>query len=169
MVRAILEDRKTQTRRVVRVDEDDRNVLLSRCSYGQPGDRLWVRETWAGGIDKTPNSVDYRADGHSYVVEPKWRPSIHMPRWASRLTLEVTKVRVQRLQGISVEEARAEGIERSNDERWPWRNYDPLDGASFVNATTSFMSLWNSINGARADCSWEENPWVWAITFRRLP
>lgn len=203
MVRAILNGRKTQTRRVV--DERQRvgypHEEIERawaagftttgdlsfnwtCPYGQPGDRLWVRETWAlETIPSDGEQVVWQADRAAAWRESvsdiyylssdyqpdRWRPSIHMPRWASRLTLEVTEVRVQRLQEISEEDAQAEGIERSNDERWPWRNYYPLDGAPFVRPTTSFMSLWDSINDERDGCAWEANPFVWAISFKVLP
>lgn len=201
MVRAILEGRKTQTRRVLKAhglslnplshDYATRGEMTSSgaavfygdrgwsrdvtCPYGQAGDRLWVRETWCprgnGRLEiERLQRPFFAADPNS--GKPKgwrWRPSIHMPRWASRIALEVTEIRVQRLQEISEEDAKSEGIERSNDERWPWRNYDPLDGAPFVRPTTSFMSLWNSINGAQPGCLWMDNPWVWAISFRSLP
>lgn len=162
MVRAILEGRKTQTRRVVAMQEDlsdpDEPCLyihrpncqgycdydctkaprdgsswnnLAICPYGQPGDRLWVRETWAYDLNvdrekelqdwvkaealKGNNRLNYRADPHTMQTgcggaAGRWRPSIHMPRWASRITLEVTEVRVQRLQNIFERDAEAEGF-----------------------------------------------------------
>jgi hypothetical protein len=191
MVRAILEGRKTQTRWVMKpqpvLDGDmvghpalcglfGAHVFgpcaakMIPCPYGAPGDRLWVRETWApivqiadvdlpaGLVEKADprggvQLIAYRAttedfvwaDGDGYAMEGRscWRPSIHMPRWASRLLLEVTEVRVQRLQEISEEDARAEGVESRG----------------------AFCGLWDTING---NGSWRENPWVWCVSFRRV-
>lgn len=137
----------------------------TRCPYGQPGDLLWVRETWGawphmmGGIQL--DSLRYRADGE-YQDEHGawcWRPSIHMPRWASRLTLRITDVRVQRLQDISTEEAFAEGIERID----AYCGAIQLPhGKSYSTARGAFRSLWTTIHGPD---SWSANPWVWALTF----
>ncbi len=156
MVRAILDGRKTQTRRVIRPqprwvgdpgipfrteDADPKGII--QCPYGKPGDQLWVRETWAPNEgDVLAGKAFYRADNNT-IVE-RWRPSIHMPRWASRITLEITKVRVERLQDISEEDAKAEGS--------AYR--------------TEFRDIWRSIYG---DGSWAHNPWVWVIEFRRIP
>jgi uncharacterized protein YhfF len=181
MVRAILDGRKTQTRRVMKpqpeggldftpfapfgVVNGKGNPLI--CRHGQPGDRLWVRETWqhlhnegqkADEFEQwQQNSIDcfYLADESSPNNKPmsgRWRPSIHMPRWASRITLEITDVRVERLQDISNEDAVAEGIGTPCDMR-----YAALD---------AFKPLWESINGHD---SWEANPWVWVIEFKRIP
>jgi len=181
MVRAILDGRKTQTRRVMKpqpeggldftpfapfgVVNGKGNPLI--CRHGQPGDRLWVRETWqhlhnegqkAEEFEQwQQNSIDcfYLADESSPNNKPmsgRWRPSIHMPRWASRITLEITDVRVERLQDISNEDAVAEGIGTPCDMR-----YAALD---------AFKPLWESINGHD---SWEANPWVWVIEFKRIP
>jgi hypothetical protein len=245
MVQAILEGRKTQTRRVIagQLDnptfwqhggyrlafdiaagkwgfyyrEDTERALgspLLRCPYGVPGDRLWVRETWrrttsTNGLD----SIAYRSDDSCFAVlcsdsgegdpvkvdlrkpmEPfisgTWRPSIFMPRWASRITLEITEVRAQRVQEISESDAIAEGIETcfteeemltlpagSND----WRNYlwhgesgitkkamalSTSQYSSFASPVSSYRSLWDSINGHLPGRSWADNPWVWAITFK---
>lgn len=122
----------------------------------EPGMRLWVREAhyvWsAGNKDGSGKRIDYRA------TEPdapcSWTPSIHMPRWASRITLEVTAVRVERLQDISEEDARAEGMAGNAVGEW---------GCEGV--LEDFESLWESINGAG---SWDVNPWVWVVEFERL-
>jgi hypothetical protein len=192
MVRAILDGRKTQTRRIVkpqppamfsegdvaaitngarwafsRVYSPGRGVAFPadpepgfRCPYGLPGDRLWVREAWQiTGRLGTEYAVWYPAGGEAVGIDvgfegpsPKWdamihddrvRPSIHMPRWASRITLEVTGVRIERLQDISEADARAEGV---------------VD-------TLAFEELWDSINGSGA---WDANPWCWCISFKRV-
>lgn len=173
--------------------------LLTCCPYGVPGDRLWVRETWYFDIDpygpipkekpadRLMDNLYYRADGECCEQIPEcqcydtgptqWRPSIHMPRWASRLTLEVVSVRVERVQDISEADAIAEGVERANGTTGRddpagahWKNYSSsrrggVDWPVFHNARTSFLSLWDSINGAG---SWAANPWVWVIEFRRV-
>lgn len=184
MVRAILEGRKTMTRRVIKPPYEDffdewwyagahhpqatfmcvsdrtvsqREYKTIRCPYGVPGDRLWVREAWK------PNdqcscydtcycpAILYRADyTHDLLAEWKaegdkgWKPSIHMPRWASRLLLENRRVVPQRLHDITEEDARAEG----------------------VSCVAAFRELWDSINGKRSP--WDKNDWVWAVTFRRV-
>ena len=205
MVRAILEGRKTQTRRAVKPQPGDhmripmltqngwqfmthpdqlRDTVSSwRCPFGIPGDRLWVRETWStrSGADGlrpiqiSPNRVGkepiwYKADGAQsypeYDKQPqgKWRPSIHMPRWASRITLEITGVRVERLQDMSEEDARAEGIVDGGclncGEHEPCGCNDPQP-----DARDSFIYLWESIHG---EDSWNANPWVWVIEFRMV-
>ena len=191
MVRALLAGTKTQTRRVVKLKpwhqieerddgapwpwmydgERDADHWLP-CPYGQPGDRLWVREGFSGprcmeaqdGCAATPPSkwgessrIWYWADGdpptYGDWTRPRPRPSIHMPRWASRITLEVTGVRVERLQDISEADAVAEGVKNSLH----------LPGGRF--ATENFAHLWWSING---DGSWEANPWVWVVEFKRI-
>lgn len=132
-----------------------------RCPYGQPGDHLWVRETWRvrGGREfeyqQDRAQAMYRAthheDGFPLGWESyKWRPSIFMPRWASRITLEVTDVRVERLQDISRGDAMDEGC--------PFRNMAKGD-----DPRKWYADLWHHINGAG---SWEANPWVWAINFK---
>ncbi|MEK6849805.1 MAG: hypothetical protein AABY01_04540 [Nanoarchaeota archaeon] len=142
------------------------------CPYGATGDRLWVREAHCP-LDM-PHSpwpdLPHRCGGDGQTAHyregfdrtaPRWRPSIHMPRWASRLTLEIVSVRIERLQAITNQEARAEGVEpddialedggeRGPDYRGPFRD------------------LWDQINGERPGCSWAESPWVWRIEFRRL-
>lgn len=184
MVRAILDGRKTQTRRIVKAshwrqfaDCDDYGktignwqVDLSCCPYGQPGDRLWVRETCRQVYPITPysNGIVYRADApralgmDEYSSRHKWPPSIHMPRWASRITLEITDVRVQRVQDISEADAIAEGVSRHGD-GYGWhtedgRHYFPTPGMSFA-------SLWGSTYGPDA---WDRNDWVWVVGFKRV-
>lgn len=198
MVRAILEGRKTQTRRIVkpqplhdggrtpRVNYDDHGSVMSigdsekriACPYGRPGTRLWVRETFFEMADPlTSRSYDppkacYRATNEDEVIcddgdgfaevnkngtlKSPWKPAIHMPRWASRITLEVTGVRVERLQDISREDVIAEGI----TER---------DGAPIAECVAAwhepYAALWNTINGPG---SWEKNDWVWVVEFKRI-
>lgn len=197
MVRALKEERKTQTRRVTLPvpPETLRHAWYKapvygwtnetfpaktwekrRCPYGYIGDRLWVRETfaileisknldgeidastWTAAIPKKRESwlgVQYAADGG----EGPWRPSIFMPRWASRFTLEITDVRVQRVREISQEDAKAEGY----PEEWARQN-------GFVPTRAPvlwYADLWDSINAKRG-FGWDVNPWVWAITFKRV-
>lgn len=178
MVRAIIDGSKTQTRRVVKQDRDglldckptpawDAFWKCVDCPYGKPGDRLWVRETFA----VVPRTAYARSDGVQQTLRPdddhdaaiyragwthsnggfRWRPSIHMPRWASRILLEITDVRVERAQDISDRDARDEGAEQIGD----------CEGAYVA----GFRRLWESINGAD---SWAANPWVWVVAFRRI-
>ncbi len=191
MIRAILEDRKTQTRRIIlpqptktindwswdaepvpaviyrrwphRLIESRGRQKRSageltpakiRCRYGVPGDRCWVKESFLYR-NNNRESVVYRADLDSEVagmgaMYGGWKPSIHMPRSASRITVEITEVRVQRLQEISEGDAIAEGITCTHD----------VDGS----AQDHFAELWDSINAKRMP--WASNPWVWAIAFR---
>lgn len=187
MVRAILNGTKTQTRRAVK----DRHIdaappacffqwLRERCTYGQPGDRLWVRETWqvvdgserARRIvtDPSPSRgwIEYAATVHpGHEPPPRWRPSIHMPRWASRILLEITAARVERLQDISGEDAVAEGIARDGDgyERFHVDPDAPL-GQSFTrNPVLAYRGLWEKINGVGTG---DANPLVWVIEFKRV-
>ena len=219
-VRAILDDRKTHTRRVITphnsfvdggpwpkgwkfdwstayVDQgpspagnpgpylhadliggDTTHRIYSRYYIGQI---LWVRETWAliwteyeadweSQTDwDVPHRIEYKADsGAKYPGDwpaedgsdpycPKWRPSIHMPRWASRITLEITDVRVERVQEISEEDAIAEGIMRWQSERLQRED---------KGARTDFQALWDSINLKRG-YGWDTNPWVWVLIFKR--
>ena len=127
------------------------------CPYGQPGDRLWVRESFAhiyrdnsSPERRSFEDVAYMADGRGIDIGAygSWKPSIHMPRWASRITLEITSVRVERLHDISEADARAEGASQHPD--GPWHAY---------------RSLWTLINGPD---SWAANPWVWCIEFQRI-
>ncbi|MHB6047317.1 ASCH domain-containing protein [Klebsiella pneumoniae] len=182
MVRAILDGRKTQTRRPVKFPVHDKNLgcelagnelagELSAGNYlnsafGKPGDRIWVRETWARyNIDQNNHDIAYRATTPAdWPEEGRWRPSIHMPRWASRILLEITDVRVERLNAISEEDARAEGIidggclNCGEPEPCGCANPEP-------DATDAFAYLWQSIYGQE---NWNANPWVWVISFKRV-
>ncbi len=233
MVQAILEGRKTQTRRALKPQPDagpgGHMVDLGEGEYGlldgdlsgrwklrwQPGSRLWVRETWAhyhtinyvvrsGGrafSEVSDGLVGYRADGHETIEDfrthirlmsgldleaieirdNRWRPSIHMPRWASRITLLVTDVRVQRLQDISEEDAIAEGMKwegpmPENGMEGLWiapgtrRGYGPTQADREMEkwaskAREAYRFTWEHINGPG---SWDTNPWVAAISFERI-
>lgn len=195
MVRAILAGRKTQTRRVVThfsgetyatdpvrvgkwkmadgkwwayADVAGSSALPLvglKCPYGSVGDRLWVRETWA--MNEPTSGIICRADGESHNGFPaKWRPSIFMPRWASRLTLEVAGVRVERVQDIGKDgrkahDVLAEGITEAQIEHW--RKWLHIDDAP----AHTFGELWNSINSKRG-FGWYSNPFVWVIEFKKL-
>lgn len=187
MVRAIIDGRKTQTRRVVKPPknwpeysycdpfamppdvwwwngEHDRVGVRQECPFGKVGDRLWLRETFrlfdshtecacyddcrCAAMDGNPI---YRADEDD--AGATWKPSIHMPRSASRITLEITNVRLERLNAISEEDAMAEGIDLND-----WYSGNP-------HYRHAFMQLWSKIYGAE---SWDKNPWVWVIEFRRV-
>lgn len=198
MVWALLAGRKTQTRRVVKDQDMPDEVYdlipgdMHRCPYGQPGDLLWVRESWRTdrGIDheKPSNLVNapirMEADGSTWrpkmLREPgKLRPSIYMPRWASRLTLRITDIRVARVQDISESDARAEGChghpEDFDGAPWcpacrgtGWVACAP-DGTEtecgcVLGGRKEFRLLWDSINAKRGH-GWDVNPWVWAINF----
>ena len=188
MVRAILEERKTCTRRVMNPQPVDagsgdwwypgpalnwqnakhyaneahmqRGLPTDFHPYGQPGDRLWVRETFAVQPDlwaasHVPQPIHFLADCKPEQIEDYiLKPSIHMPRWASRITLEITGVRVERVQDISEEDATAEGMEFISINTATWSNRQ------------SFKVLWDSINAKRG-FTWESNPWVWIIEFKR--
>lgn len=240
MVRAILEGRKTQTRRVLKSEVPDtpfdlkcdafRNVPQSncgisdtwtmaqarhcggwsteytwhgrflKCPYGKPGDRLWVRETfYAFGrwetrfsekkgrdewhfVDLTkecgqeyqyPGSMEFEMPKRSAGITPCWwkRPALFMPRSASRILLEITDVRVERLQDISDADAIAEGVQHKcyQNIEGDFFTVDPetekILGMTIGDYKTGFQSIWQSINGAE---SWAANPWVWAITFKKI-
>ena len=182
MVRAILDGRKTQTRRVVKpqpyqietswlrpVPGEWWKHLRPRLPYGIPGDRLWVRETWAEYVDVESGVHDderfcYRATD-KMMLPVKWRPSIHMPRWASRITLEVTGVRVERLQEISEADARVEGVGRDTNPCDHVRQSCADIGCLGPTHRASFCELWDTLNAKRG-YSWESNPWVWVVEFK---
>ncbi|MGQ6038986.1 morphogenetic protein [Serratia sp. IR-2025] len=195
MVLAILDGRKTQTRRVIKLSHErgmvnpvirGRNGEISSiscrlaptlCPFGQVGDRLWVRETWQGPLVDEEHLDDYRANADKFQApefceyaadggtRPEfcdlddntrqgWRPSIHMPRWASRISLEITAVRVERLNDISEEDAKAEGVKAG-----------VCPGHEHMMHQVAFSELWQSIYGAE---SWRANPWVWVIEFKHV-
>ncbi len=216
MVRAILDGRKTQTRRPIKWKQTRFTEIGERedgskwpwsedaehacdfwhpCPFGAVGDRIWVRETFCT-VDDTQYGggkwVDYRATPKFEASHPagwdcapndaealKWRPSIHMPRWASRILLEITDVRVERLNAISEEDAQSEGVHTEVwDQTVVARNYAARDEffqfwsedmPHYVEMNqlyrSSFTSLWESIYGAE---NWLANPWVWVIEFKRV-
>ena len=185
MVRAILEGKKTQTRRVI-------SFPLNHIHppYGYPGDNLWVRETWGIGTRPHPHDgwfdgVEYRAD--EFYLEDhddlpcnrisddieyekydtgRWYPSIHMPRWASRIDLSIKDIRVERIQDISEEDAISEGIDKSGTF---WKDYRKggMKQAMLQDPIDSFRTLWNLINEKRG-FGWDVNPWVWVIEWPPL-
>ena len=203
MVRAILDGRKTQTRRVVKPQPqgfgsrfefsgtDDESwpepfvwMALTpsgkfglnhppyyKCPYGAIGDRLWVRETFGYPEQNQENGIVYRASDTSWddastkhCKTMLWKPSIFMPRLASRITLEITGVRVERLQDITENDAVSEGLKY---EAGVW-SIDGKDGntiARCVDPRHTYEALWESINGKD---SWTVNPWVWVVEFKRL-
>ena len=191
MVRAILEGRKTVTRREVKKQAaldclaagfEPAFLALpgnaDLCPYGRPGERLWVREAWAADAQldaiaprelSQGEPIRYSADGAtrqtgcSMITPGKTRPSIHMPRWTSRILLEITEVRVERLQDITYEEAVAEGVHRDSACRM-WAATDE-GGACHKYPVPAFRDLWESINGAGA---WDANPWIWVVEFKRV-
>ena len=175
MVKAILEGRKTMTRRIIKpqpvmvngyyrwqpkagydINLEHLNINLTNklCPCGQVGDRLWVRETWADGMN-VPVLIIYKADKAWTDVKIKWRPSIFMPRWASRITLEITDIRVERVQEITEEDAKAEGTTPS------------IVGSDreYLKYRAGFMTLWDKLNAKRG-YSWESNCWVWVVSFK---
>lgn len=210
MVRAILDGRKTQTRRTVKpqpdedglakvtngpwVDTSERNY---RCPFGDVGDRIWVRETWgvvsheldedgriqpwmpdrpATAIHEMPFGNGYYSGHAIYAADGDftwgdddgyedgrscWMPSIHMPKAASRILLEITDVRVERLNAISEENAAAEGVAQFRGGFW--KHYQPGWTQHQLSARGSFVTLWKSIYGEE---SWQSNPWVWVIEFK---
>lgn len=185
MVRAILEGRKSMTRRIVKFNDSGRVKLngkqwhiedpdaINGCPYGTVGDRLLVKETFMG----TKDCLSYRATDPRQVIEfgfDKWTPSIFMPRWASRITLEIVSVRVERVQEITEEDARAEGAHlatwfipkgKENDYEHH-RDISGLPGYPSERPAykNGFANLWESIHGPG---SWERNDWCWVIEFRR--
>ncbi|EEJ3321632.1 hypothetical protein CC797_21870 [Salmonella enterica subsp. enterica] len=208
MVRAILEGRKTQTRRVMKpqpepcpaprgghwwpsnafktmlhVEEEMQNgkggwggLVGDACPFGDVGDRIWVRETWAEAGASAPDLKLYRANYPAHVpthyenVPPaedvRWTPSIHMPRWASRITLEITDVRVERLHSISERDALREGLfQLPASGRYCLQPGMQYFGMASHSAKEVYSWLWASIYGEE---SWDANSWVWVIEFKRV-
>lgn len=223
MVRAILDERKTQTRRIMKNqptgDYPDTPALIRNvgtgfqwhghygessifnCPFGSVGDRIWVRETWATlgnedgccvdwndnlckgderaaariyrasceqrpgdyGLWSIPDNAYWNPHTENEKFEGAWRPSIHMPRWASRILLEITDVRVERLNDISQEDAQAEGMELTG---WRPTYSDPDSGGEVWTPYDNFALLWESIYGEE---NWQANPWVWVIEFKVVP
>jgi hypothetical protein len=193
MVRAILEGRKTMTRRVVKdpictnkeIYGEDGGLtwygnfgLRKPCKFGAVGDRLWVKETFCQPTFEEkcfyradmPIHIDRKESGLNEDIDFvdsdfKWKPSIFMPRWASRITLEIVSVRVERLQDITEKDAKEEGIKQVTcglDETC--FEYARNENA-YSTAKQAFEALWKKINGAE---SWVANPWVWVIEFKKV-
>jgi hypothetical protein len=144
---------------------DDRpNMQMFRCPYGQPGDRLWVRETFRYRDLSEPPGPEfiYRATAVPLFGEV-WKPAIHMPRTASRLTLEILKVRVERAQDISEADAKAEGVEETPC----WKHSHEPKTAFCRCYRDGYRQLWDSINAKRG-FGWDANPWVWVIEFKAV-
>jgi len=223
MVRAILDGRKTQTRRLVKpqpyciahpqpigekwhvaysseawgiydtyAEMFDEYRRLIKCPYGKVGDRLWVREEWgakwegsekwvenAGSNQDGSQPIAYRASGDT-AFRDFWKPSSSMPRWASRITLEIVAVRIERLQDISEADALAEGVQEFTKHKYPHspelgKNYavelsqcGGSNATDFSTARDAFAELWDSIYRKKDGAEWESNPFVWRIEFKRL-
>lgn len=213
MVQALLEGRKTMTRRVIKPQPEDglhNDTLMPRsidselkgwngvvdatgesrgwrCPYGETGDVLWVRESWntLGEFTRKPEYDVMDIDDFVYkagdIRIDKWKPSIHMPKTAARIWLEVVGVRVERLHEITPGDAADEGVNRWNEdfvsepgavqadyENYLWRDdpsYEDFHFPSYPNPIESFKSLWKKINGVE---SWDSNPWVWVVEFKVL-
>lgn len=167
MIRAILEGRKTQTRRVIKPQPEFDGgfpIWWPQCPYGKKGDRLWVREAFSVCDHPQGPVCSYKAD-HPQDEYLKWRPSIHMPRCASRITLEIINIRIEQLQEISDSDALAEGVPVNES-----AISVPLSGEFDEKETIPralYRDLWDSINAKRG-FGWDVNPWVWVIEFKRL-
>lgn len=174
-VRAIREGRKTQARRIVQPQprivhaiHNDASIVTNRifrngdqrihCPYGKPGERLWVRETWRSSDER--QQIIYKADYAEFECKMKWRSAIHMPRWASRITLEIVSVRVERLRDISENDAMAEGVYPVD---FSGQEHPDNPVLSLRQYRAGFEEAWEHINGT---CSWDLNPWVWVIEFK---
>jgi hypothetical protein len=193
MVNAILQGRKTMTRRILgsghsfgvkikngarawlnleKCNSDDFKEIITYCPYGKIGDILWVRETWL--YWELFKAYVYKADDNDKLFlsfgqtidNAKWKPSIFMPKDACRIYLRLTDVRIERLQDISEDDAKAEGLSFWQlDKRTGYKDYLAKDIRYFENPIESFKSLWQSIHGNQ---SWDNNPWVFAIEFERI-
>lgn len=213
MVQAILEGRKTVTRRIVKQTDlqkepdffqfigNSKDIDLPRpavkyenptfygwhpvnnngityvlkCPYGEVGDRLWLRETWCYSVDENGythfDQYRYKADGPVTFYDADgfetnksgWKPSIHMPRSASRITLEIVSIRTEQLHDITDTDAEREGVKVGDEGMECWDYLDNDWGRAGFTPTESFETLWQSINGEE---SWESNPWVWVVEFK---
>lgn len=174
MIQAILENRKTQTRRIIKdptLQENPNNVdeeflVLTVKSKYKVGDVLWVRETFYETTAPELNGAYYYKASIDSGWKLKWKPSIFMPKAACRIFLEITEIRIERLQKISYHDAEQEGVAVMED---GWKNYLKLPKKTLPdywnNPYTSFQSLWEKINGSK---NWDENPFVWVISFKRI-
>ena len=215
MVNAVLDGRKTQTRRIIDwkrlhkqaglpfptkcklawyrildswgLGTEDNYIGEVKCPYGKKGDQLWVREAWSGihafRDIKPSERQSYIGDGTPYQKEEVWywadgdtkfgdwespRPSIHMPRWASRINLEIVDIRVERVQDISEEDAKAEGVIEEVGAHGPIYKAPNLpNGCSYGSAKQAFKTLWDSINKKRG-VGWDEPRWVWVVEFKEI-
>lgn len=203
MVRAILDGRKTVTRRLVTghdvIEERDDGTPWPYCTtwshgddgspwqacpYGVPGDRLWVKETFAERVDIDGKDPAQRARAKHYLMfkangdDPRdpdnfhtwgrWRSPRYMPRWASRITIDVISVRVERLHAITEEDARAEGVRElplQEGQAGAWWTADPSASLAAPDPVLAFCKLWDSLNAKRAP--WASDPWVWRVEFRQ--
>ena len=171
-VQGILGGRKTQTRRIIKNPEKYEGLMLKGeasewCPYGKVGDRLWVRETWAF-INMNPPIMRFKANKEDWwysgkipidkipELSDKWKPSIFMPHWASRITLEITDIRVESMQDISHKDAISEGY---------IDNIEPNNYGTGSRARDWFAEIWDSINGRGA---WERNDFVWVVEFKMV-
>lgn len=148
-------------------EDGDAETEVRKCPY-MVGMRLWVREPWALHPDYHPQEagVIYRATDPGWDANNegiKWRNAMFMPRWAARLTLEITEIRVERVADISEEDAIAEGCED-----YCWGGYDFDFNIKHTPTVANFHRLWDSINGKKPGCSWADNPWVWVIGFKMI-
>ena len=186
MVRAILDGRKTMTRRPIKFQGiakvwrlgsgwicstvfDDKQYGLD-CPYGQSGDRLWVRETWRLEMNSGFYDIRFKADNYLWDCGTLyqqlknlkcwiWRPSIHMPRWASRIILEIVDVKVERLQDIRAwEDVLKEGIQLD------WYEHDGNE----IELIDEFHKYWDSLYIKKPEYQWQANPWVWCLSFKRI-
>lgn len=166
MVQAILNGSKTQTRRMVKMYKSDEHPLRQNsewfienktCPYGKVGELLWVRETF--GFDDAICHYFYKANYDESDInhlKGSWKPSIHMPKVACRIWLQITNIRVERLQKITEQDAQNEGATHDRA-----IGYGQIGGSH----REGFINLWQSINGEQ---SWQQNPWVWVIEFKRI-
>ena len=175
MVQAILEERKTQTRRIIKPQPNDVQIIAGRriwdpevieCPFGEAGDLLWVRETWLKYNLGGTNYFYYKATSSLNQVvgaspnELDWKPSIHLKKEHARLWLQIENIRVERLQDISEEDAKAEGAPGYTERNYPLAIHD-----KYPTAKQDFIRLWQDINGQD---SFSENPFVWVIEFKEL-